>query len=107
MRKGISGLLVLLAAALGLCGIPFNFFAIVGVILTLSIGIDYSLFFKERFETPRTTMLAVLLSVATTLLSFGALSLSSFAPVSTFEFSVLFGITFCFLLAPFNARGRG
>lgn len=98
---------VLSTAALGLCGIPFNFFAIVGVILTLSIGIDYSLFFKERFETPRTTMLAVLLSVATTLLSFGALSLSSFAPVSTFGFSVLFGITFCFLLAPFNARGRG
>ena len=30
-----------IAAVFGYLGIPFNFFAIVGVILTLGIGIDY------------------------------------------------------------------
>ena len=93
---------IIAASLLGHLGIPYNFFAIVGAILTLSIGIDYSLFFKENAKTMRTTMLAVLLSVVTTLLSFGALGLSSFAPVSTFGLSVLFGISFCFFLAPFN-----
>ncbi|MCK9182230.1 MAG: MMPL family transporter [Fibrobacteraceae bacterium] len=97
---------VLSTAVLGILGVPFNFFAIVGIILTLSIGIDYSLFFKERSQNMLPTMLAVLLSVTTTLLSFGMLALSSFAPVSTFGLSVLLGISFSFLLSPFNGRSR-
>jgi predicted exporter len=73
---------ILSTATLGILNVPFNFFAIVGLILTLSIGIDYALFFKERYKTIRNTMLGVLLCFITTVLSFGFLSLSSFAPVS-------------------------
>lgn len=95
---------ILSTATLGILNVPFNFFAIVGLILTLSIGIDYALFFKERYKTIRNTMLAVLLCFTTTVLSFGFLSLSSFAPVSTFGLSVFFGILYSFLLSPLNGQ---
>ncbi|MBO5532179.1 MAG: MMPL family transporter [Fibrobacter sp.] len=93
-----------IAAVFGYCGIPFNFFAIVGVILTLGIGIDYALFFKEGGSRNLTTALAVMLSAMTTLISFGSLSFSSFVPVATFGFSVLLGILCCFALSPFSRR---
>ncbi len=93
-----------IAAVFGYCGIPFNFFAIVGVILTLGIGIDYALFFKEGGARNLTTALAVMLSAMTTLISFGSLSFSSFVPVATFGFSVLLGILCCFALSPFSRR---
>ena len=98
----ISSLLI--AGVFGYLGLPFNFFAIVGVILTLGIGIDYALFFKEGGERSVTTALAVMLSAATTLISFGSLSFSSFVPVATFGFSVLLGIFCCFILSPFSRR---
>ena len=59
------------ASVFGYLGINFNFFAIVGVILTLGIGIDYALFFREGGRKNQTTALAVILSTATTLISFG------------------------------------
>lgn len=93
-----------IAAAFGYFGISFNFFAIVGVILTLGIGIDYTLFFKEGGSRNQKTTLAVMLSAATTLFSFGTLSFSSFVPVSTFGLSVLLGILCCFLLSPLSRR---
>lgn len=93
-----------IAAVFGYLGIPFNFFAIVGVILTLGIGIDYALFFKEGTSRSLVTALAVMLSAATTLVSFGSLSFSSFVPVATFGLSVLLGIWCCFLLSPFSRK---
>jgi predicted exporter len=98
----ISSLFI--AGAFGYLGLPFNFFAIVGVILTLGIGIDYALFFREGGARNLTTALAVMLSAATTLISFGSLSFSSFVPVATFGISVLFGIGCCFILSPFSRR---
>lgn len=89
-----------LAAVFGYAGIDFNFFAIVGLILTLGIGIDYALFFNEGGRDNLTTTLAVMLSAATTLISFGILAFSSFTPVATFGFAVLLGIFCCFLLSP-------
>ena len=93
-----------IAAVFGYCGIPFNFFAIVGVILTLGIGIDYALFFKEGGSRNLTTALAVMLSAMTTLISFGSLSFSSFVPVATFGFSVFLVILCCLALSPFSRR---
>jgi predicted exporter len=91
-------------AVFGYLGRPFNFFAVAGIILTLGIGIDYVLFFSEKKKNYAVTMLAVFLSMVTTELSFGALSLSSFAPVSQFGLSVFLGILFCFLFAPFVSQ---
>ncbi len=90
----------LAVALFGYLGIPFNFFATVGIILTLGIGIDYSLFFREG-RGSSVTVLAIALSALTTILSFGSLSFSGFSPVSTFGLSVFLGILFNFILSPF------
>ncbi|WP_173474107.1 MMPL family transporter [Fibrobacter succinogenes] len=90
------------ASIFGYIGIDFNFFAIVGVILTLGIGIDYALFFKEGCRQNLTTSLAIMLSAMTTIISFGSLACSAFVPIKTFGFVVLLGISCCFLLSPFS-----
>lgn len=91
-----------LAAVFGYCNIAFNFFAIVGVILTLGIGIDYALFFKEGGKKNLVTTLAVMLSATTTVISFGSLAFSGFVPVATFGFATLLGIVCCFALSPLS-----
>ena len=98
----LAGLFV--ASVFGYLGLNFNFFAIVGVILTLGIGIDYALFFREGGRKNQTTALAIMLSTATTLISFGSLAFSAFIPVSTFGLAVLLGILCCFLLSPLSAE---
>lgn len=91
---------VITASIFGLLGIDFNFFAIVGVILTLGIGIDYALFFKESANHADSTSLAVSLSATTTILSFGTLAISNFSPVSIFGLAIFIGILSSFLLSP-------
>lgn len=91
---------IFLASVFGYCGITFNFFAITGVILTLGIGIDYALFFREGGKRNLPTALAVMLSATTTVISFGSLAFSSFVPVSTFGLATLLGILCCFILSP-------
>ena len=98
----LAGLFV--ASVFGYLGLNFNFFAIVGVILTLGIGIDYALFFKEGGRKNQTTALAIMLSTVTTLISFGSLAFSAFIPVSTFGLAVLLGILCCFLFSPLSAE---
>lgn len=97
---------IITAAIFGLAGIDFNFFAIAGVILTLCIGIDYSLFFMEGSKRQGTTFLAITLSSLTTLLSFATLSFSSFAPVSTFGLSIFIGIVSSYLLSPLAKNNK-
>jgi predicted exporter len=92
------------ASAFGYLNMEFNFFAIVGVILTLGIGIDYALFFREGGRQKSVTTLAIMLSAATTLISFGSLVCSAFIPVKTFGLAVLLGILCCFLLSPLSAK---
>ena len=89
-----------LASFFGYAGIDFNFFAIVGAILTLGIGIDYALFFREGGRRNLITTLAVMVSATTTIISFGFLAFSSFTPISTLGLAVLLGIFCCFLLSP-------
>ena len=95
---------LLVTSVFGYAGIEFNFFAIVGVILTLGIGIDYALFFKEGGSQNLTTTLAIMLSATTTIISFGSLACSAFVPVHTFGLAVLLGISCCFLISPFSAK---
>ncbi len=92
---------LLALSVFGYAQIPVNFFAIAGLILTLGIGIDYALFFKDSRTHADSTALSVILSAVTTLVSFGTLSLSGFAPVSVFGLMVLLGISACFLFSPF------
>jgi predicted exporter len=85
-------------AALLLCGIPIGFFAVTAFLLTFGLGLDYLFYFLEGAKNKQdgAVLSAVILSFATTALSFGALALSSFVPVHTFGVTVLAGLTAAF-----------
>ncbi len=87
-------------SALAVLGLPLNLFGVLGLVLVLGIGIDYTLFMAECRVKPTSTLLAVSLSAATTLLSFGLLSLSNTSAIQTFGLVVLAGILVAFILSP-------
>ena len=86
-------LLVLLceAAVIAAFKIPLGFFAVAGIILVFGLGLDYIIYTVES-GGDAVNSLAVLLSFATTALSFGAIALSSFMPVHIFGTVVFFGL---------------
>jgi predicted exporter len=93
-----AGLLAL--TIISLLGFTINLFNILAVILVLGIGVDFSLFSAEtNFRSPR-TMFAISLAAATTLLSFGLLSLSTTYAVRSFGMTVLIGIALAYGFAP-------
>jgi predicted exporter len=84
----------------GYIGESVTLFAIMGWGLTLGIGINYAIFLYEgRGRAPSTTA-GVLLSAATTLLSFGLLSLSSMPALRQFGLALFTGIAVAVVLAP-------
>jgi predicted exporter len=93
--------LLLTPALIALGGEAISFFHIMGLILVLAIGVDYATFCAETDHLHRpVTMLAVLLDMVTTLLSFGVLAFSSVFAVHAFGLTMLLGILIAFLLAP-------
>jgi len=93
-------------AALSIFGIGINMFHILALILVTGIGIDYSLFFAESRGSPTPTLLAIAMSSATTLLSFGLLALSSTPAVQAIGVCVCIGITVSYLIAPVAYAGE-
>jgi len=95
-------------AALALSQITLGFFSIAALVLVFGLGLDYIVYMigNRREGTQSLSSLAVLLSFLTTLLSFGALSFSSFAPVHIFAITVSSGLVSAFIAAMFlSARG--
>ncbi|MEZ5436247.1 MAG: MMPL family transporter [Pseudomonadales bacterium] len=85
---------------LGYAGVALNLFHVLALLLVLGVGIDYSIFFAESDTQRDTTMLAVLLSTATTLLSFGLLALSQTAAISSFGIVISIGLVCSLLFSP-------
>jgi predicted exporter len=110
LRYGLIGALVVLTppvlasllalATVSYIGGPVNLFNILALILVLGIGIDFTLFTAEAKGHGATTMFAISLSAATTMLSFGLLSFSTTYAVKAFGLTILLGIAFAFVLAP-------
>ncbi|MCX9157653.1 MMPL family transporter [Niveibacterium sp. 24ML] len=96
---------LLAAAALGIAGLPFQLFAVLGLFIVLGMGIDYGIFLLEH---PRSDdgkpWLAVTLSAFSTLLSFGLLALSHTPALRVFGLVCLVGVGSSWLLAPAFAR---
>lgn len=87
-----------LAAAVA-AGSTLNLFNLLGLVLILGIGIDYTLFFAEKSHS-LSTLLAITLSAITTILSFGLLALSQTHAIHSFGITVLSGIFVAWLLSP-------
>lgn len=96
-------------AALALTSQTINLFSLLALVLVLGIGINYTLFFSNPRGTPLTSLLAVTLAMATTLLTLGMLVFSHTQAISNFGVVLCSGIFTAFLLSPLampNKRER-
>ena len=111
-RGGIAMTLpVLLAvgvtlAAFGYARVPFNLFNCLALMLVLGVGANYAVFLREgclRSDADLGAVWAgVLLSAATTLLSFGLLAMSAMPALKSFGATLALGILVAVLLAPMS-----
>lgn len=106
LRQGAAILLPTLVAmgvalgTYGLAGVPLTFFSLMALVLVLGVGVNYAIFIVEAGDRAPASFAGVLLSAATTLLSFGLLSLSSMPALHQFGLLLLGGITAAVVLAP-------
>jgi predicted exporter len=91
------GSVLLTVALLGLIGVPLNLFHVLSLLLVLGMGVDYAVFLAEGRRAP--AVMAVVLSAATTLLSFGLLGLSSVTFVRSIGLTVALGIAMALILS--------
>lgn len=109
-RKGVAVILppfmtaILLLGAMGFAQVNVNIFTFFGLLVVLAIGIDYTLFFAESAQL-RPTIFAIGLSVLTTMLSFGLMSLSQNPGLRVFGITMLFGILLAGMLSPLGRIG--
>lgn len=107
LRKMLLTLLPSLAAVLfifaswALIGEELSFLHVIGLLLSISLCVDYGIFFMEnRGGDSGVTYHAIAASTLTTLASFGALSLGKTPTLPILAMSVSLGVTLGFLLCP-------
>jgi predicted exporter len=89
--------IALTLATLGLLREAVNLFHVLSLLLVLGLGVDYAIILREGRS--RQAVLAVFLSMTTTLISFGLLGFSSVPFVRSIGITVAFGVAFTFLVA--------
>lgn len=88
-------------AVFGIVGYPLNLFHVLAMMLILGMGIDYGIFLQEHpSKQHKAAWLAVGLSAASTLLSFGLLGLSTTPALQAFGLTMLIGVGTVWLIAP-------
>lgn len=106
LDQGIRCLLPLLLslsmalASLGLLGVSLNLFSLMGLILVLGIGIDYTLFFGNPKGTSTVSMLTIVAAAFISELTFGLLAFSQTQAVSGFGIVLSIGIFVALVLSP-------
>ena len=91
-------------AVFGYARVPLNLFNWLALMLVLGVGANYAVFLREGcMRAPQelgAVWTGVLLSAATTLLSFGSLGLSDMPALKSFGATLALGIAVSVLLAP-------
>ncbi len=109
LRLSIAALLPALIAAtftisvFGWCGVKLNIFHVVGLLLVLSMGVDYGIFIVEGRHSPyesARSLVSVFAATLTTLLSFGALALSVSPVLCAIGLTITIGLTASLILCP-------
>lgn len=91
---------VLTLALLGLGGQHLQLFHVLALMLLLGVGVDYGIFMQEDSDGDDAPWLAVGLSAASTILSFGLLALSATPALRAFGLTMLLGAALVWLFAP-------
>ena len=85
-----------------------EFFSVTGIILVFGLGLDYVIYMveneKNTSENRELEPFATFLSFVTTVISFGALALSSFTPVHLIGFAIFLGLTTAFAASRWFSR---
>ena len=89
--------LMLTLATLGFLHEPVNLFHVLSLLLVLGLGVDYAIILREGRR--QQAVLAVSLSMTTTLISFGLLGFSSVPFVRSIGITVALGVAYTFLIA--------
>lgn len=93
--------------------INLEFFSVTGIILVFGLGLDYIIYVMEneksrtrhnKCETSFLEPFATMLSFVTTIISFGALALSSFQPVHLIGLAITIGLTTAYICSLFYGR---
>ncbi len=95
-------IMLMTAAIFTLRKTSLEFFSVTGLILVFGLGLDYIIYMmeneKERAGSIKTLEpFATLLSFITTIISFGALSLSTFQPVHLMGLSIFIGLATAYI----------
>ena len=114
-------IILVVVAVFALCKIDMEFFSVTGLILVFGLGLDYIIYMMEnekrnkpvvecsRSECIETTILepfATMVSFVTTIISFGALALSSFKPVHLIGLSIFIGLATAYISSFFYGRNK-
>lgn len=88
-------------ALLGFAAQNLQLFHVLALMLLLGVGVDYGIFMQEHPDRrDRTPWLAVGMSAANTILSFGLLALSSTPALQAFGLTMLLGTALVWLIVP-------
>ena len=90
-------IMLMTAAVFSLSHIDLEFFSVTGLILVFGLGLDYIIYMMENEKNRAGSIktlepFATMLSFITTIVSFGALSLSTFQPVHLMGLSIFIGL---------------
>lgn len=100
----LAGALTL--SLLSLAGIAISLLHLLGLVLVLSVGVDYAIFLLDGRANAReegATMLSLVVACATTCLAFGLLGFSSFPALRDLGLATAIGTLLSLVLAPFVA----
>ncbi|MCF0241099.1 MAG: hypothetical protein HUK25_00585 [Treponema sp.] len=102
-------IMIVVTCVFAIAKIHLEFFSIVGMILVLGLGLDYIIYMmeNEKHKGKEDSILepyAIMLSFVTTVISFGALALSSFKPVHLIGLSIFTGLITAYLSSVFYDR---
>lgn len=90
---------IVAVSSLALVGQDISLFHIFGLYLIVGLGLDYGIFIYRNVSGDSRCFVAVLLSAATTIFTFGLLSQSATPMISAFGTTILFGTLLNTLLA--------
>ena len=107
-------IILVVVASFAAFKINMEFFSVTGLILVFGLGLDYIIYMMENekrtvaepVETNGAVLepFATLVSFLTTIISFGALALSSFKPVHLIGLSIFIGLATAYISSFFYGR---